>query len=645
MLQAFLIIFSCLYSTLVTADPVLIDRNIQHIDLDERMRFFIDDHQPPLPFDTIANSPTLFKDIKTRSTRFLPSSLPHWGQVEIINRESIPTKVILHAHYAPTQKISVYMMTATSTQAFKFGPWNKPHSKSMKSRLPAISLAIPPGKTTMFIKVETQTSVQMDFTISKPKSFWVRMNSSGIIVNVWYGVFIGLFFYHIFLFSLNPKRVFFYYTALLFFYGMAQSYLHGTAYQIFSNTNPEWIAKLYLSFLILALLSSAQFTRYFLASDKRIPIMSLFLNTACVMCIPALIFTWIDYQWGRFLLTILAVLVSASISLTALISLFNQYIPAYFFSIGWIFYISGNLIQVSVIAGWIPSSVFTEYASLLGSGIEVIILSLAVGYKLRLAESLQRKAEFENTLIQRDLNAAREVQKSFAKKVPNIENYLIESHYQPAIQIGGDWYSFHHDPINHLAFFYIGDVTGHGLASAMVTGSVAGSIQSSTILSQGKEKLDPTSHLKLLASTANKTVLAMAQESRRWMTMNFICIDYQKNHLYFLNAGHPFPLMKSRDRVTPLVARGSPLGVAIDSTWDVLELDIEAGDRILIYTDGLIENLDRRGSSTSIRQLIRVVESLKDSHELKAALLNIVQDFAKTEDTDDSAFIILDRVS
>ncbi|BBA33300.1 PAS domain S-box [Methylocaldum marinum] len=156
-------------------------------------------------------------------------------------------------------------------------------------------------------------------------------------------------------------------------------------------------------------------------------------------------------------------------------------------------------------------------------------------------------------------------------------------------EVGGDYYDYYKAG-GCYAVLVIGDVSGHGVAAGtMVSAAKAGLYPLAT---EGVTR--PAEILRSL----NETILATAHQSLL-MTMGCLSLDSRTGHLRFANAGHVLPYLKRRgDRHwTMIEGGGPPLGKSRDSDYLSVEreLQLDIGDRIFLYTDGVVEQESLRG--------------------------------------------------
>ncbi len=185
--------------------------------------------------------------------------------------------------------------------------------------------------------------------------------------------------------------------------------------------------------------------------------------------------------------------------------------------------------------------------------------------------------------------------------LPVVDDISIGAHYQAAQEqpIGGDWYDAFVLDDSHLALV-IADVAGHGMDAASYMVQIRNVLRTVAF-----EHSQPDDILRRV----NQIVVTLHADRAPMTTCCVALLDLGTLRLSFALAGHFPPLVRARDgaREMPPGRPGPPLGVAADVSYVTSGVDLAPGDRIVLYTDGLIE---RRGESLTvgIERLERAVD-------------------------------------
>jgi sigma-B regulation protein RsbU (phosphoserine phosphatase) len=201
---------------------------------------------------------------------------------------------------------------------------------------------------------------------------------------------------------------------------------------------------------------------------------------------------------------------------------------------------------------------------------------------------LQRK----QTLIDRDLESAAAIQQSLLPdRSPRIENIQVAWRFEPCDQVGGDIFNIHNMDERKVGLYML-DVCGHGVPAALISVAV------SQFLNSGDGLLGNNCELVSPDIVLNRLDEAFPFE-RFDSFFSIICmtLDVQEGLLTYSSAGHPPPvLVRSNGFIETLDHRGPSIGIGSEETIDQQSIKLQAGDKILLYTDGLIENRNSAGA-------------------------------------------------
>jgi serine phosphatase RsbU (regulator of sigma subunit) len=243
--------------------------------------------------------------------------------------------------------------------------------------------------------------------------------------------------------------------------------------------------------------------------------------------------------------------------------------------------------------------------------------------------------------LEDQLRAAQAVQNALLPGVANIPGYAISTHYTSADETGGDWYGYQYDEARGRLYVQIGDVTGHGVPSALVTGAACGAILSAyELLSKGNQD-DEESCLESLVIAANCAVSSAGVKSGRWMTMAFVMIDIKTGSALYANAGHLPVYLRHGDVLKSVIRPSDPLGAL--KKIEFARFQMEPGDILFMMTDGLIENGGQRPEKR-MRELRKIIINAGDEGELKEKVNKNYDDNMKgLKPGDDCTFLALRR--
>jgi steroid delta-isomerase-like uncharacterized protein len=240
--------------------------------------------------------------------------------------------------------------------------------------------------------------------------------------------------------------------------------------------------------------------------------------------------------------------------------------------------------------------------------------------------------------IAQELRVARSIQEaSLPKEVPTLEGWVISPRYQPAREVGGDFYDFHLLSEGRLGLV-VGDATGKGVPAALVMSTTCGMLQ---VTAQALGSSSPGEVL----SQVNETLLARIPQNM-FVTCFYAILDPHSGTLRYANAGHDPPYLHRNGNAEQLKARGMPLGLMPGMGYEEKETILDAGEVTLLYSDGLVEAHDPQGQMFGFPRLGELVaEHAAEEGSLGDFLLRELYTFVGEtwEQEDDITLLTLKR--
>jgi serine phosphatase RsbU (regulator of sigma subunit)/predicted ester cyclase len=227
--------------------------------------------------------------------------------------------------------------------------------------------------------------------------------------------------------------------------------------------------------------------------------------------------------------------------------------------------------------------------------------------------------ERERERIDQELQVARRIQHtSLPKEVPTLEGWQISPFYRPAREVGGDFYDFHFLSEGRLGLV-VGDATGKGVPAALVMSTTCGMLQLAA------RALDSPSPGEVLEQV-NETLLARIPQNM-FVTCFYAILDPESSTLRFANAGHDLPYLWHAGAAQELRARGMPLGLMPGMGYEEKEIELDAGEGVLFYSDGLVEAHDPQGEMFGFPRLRALVAKHNEQGPLGDFLMEELYSF------------------
>lgn len=223
-------------------------------------------------------------------------------------------------------------------------------------------------------------------------------------------------------------------------------------------------------------------------------------------------------------------------------------------------------------------------------------------------------------------------------KPPEYPGYAIASAYLPApeAEIGGDFYDFFVTENGKIAML-IGDVSGKGIPSASLAAATR-----STIRAFAYDMSEPA----LALAHANSALKVAKDDPSLFVTVLLITLDTSTGGFCYSSAGHPPPaIYRARTgEVDFLTVAGLLLGVVDQHDYEESESQLDPGDRLVLYTDGLLE-ARHGGELFGVEGIERVLKESgqRSPDELVEALVRESAEWGGGRRTDDAAVIVVER--
>lgn len=250
----------------------------------------------------------------------------------------------------------------------------------------------------------------------------------------------------------------------------------------------------------------------------------------------------------------------------------------------------------------------------------------------------ERETQRTKELIEGELRVAREIQMSIVPKIfppfperPELDMFAI---LEPAKEVGGDLYDFFLLDDDHLCFT-VGDVSGKGVPASLYM-----AVTKTLIKAKADIKLGPD---EILYRVNNE--LCKDNDSGMFVTEFLGILTISTGELVFSNGGHNIPyLRKQNGEVAPLPkAPGVALGVMEDFEYFCASVQLEAGDSVVLYTDGVTEAMNPAGELLREERLENILRELngKTAQEEVGHILHSTRQFMNGANQADDITILV----
>jgi steroid delta-isomerase-like uncharacterized protein len=259
------------------------------------------------------------------------------------------------------------------------------------------------------------------------------------------------------------------------------------------------------------------------------------------------------------------------------------------------------------------------------------VLTRNLTWRFRVAEAQERER------IEQELQVSRRIQQaSLPEEVPKLEGWQISPYYQPAREVGGDFYDFHLLSEGRLGVV-VGDATGKGVPAALVMSTTLGMLR-----------------LAAQSSSSPGEILERVNEAlfpyippNTFVTCFYAVLDPESGLLRYANAGHDLPYLHHDGEAKELRARGMPLGLMSSMDYEEMELLLEGGEGVFFYSDGLVEAHDPKGGMFGFPRLRALIAEHAEEGSLGDFLMEELYSFVGKgwEQEDDITLLTLRRAA
>jgi sigma-B regulation protein RsbU (phosphoserine phosphatase) len=263
------------------------------------------------------------------------------------------------------------------------------------------------------------------------------------------------------------------------------------------------------------------------------------------------------------------------------------------------------------------------------------IASLRVRNLLLTEDAVRRSLAQDR--IEQELELARRIQLGLLpSKMPEIEGLEIHGYSIPCRQVSGDYYQVVPRKDGKEVLVVLADVAGKGLGASLLMASLEA-------LAIGPIEVGhpPAEICKRISRRLFERTI-----SSRFATMSVVAFNTRSNSFTFASAGHcPMLLIRAEGNVTRLKSTGPPLGLFLNSAYAESRHRLNAGDLLVLYSDGLSEAANPEGIEFGIRRMSRLCRSHRDMPlpEIKSQLEMEIERFVQGHPYEDDRTLVLIR--
>ncbi len=217
---------------------------------------------------------------------------------------------------------------------------------------------------------------------------------------------------------------------------------------------------------------------------------------------------------------------------------------------------------------------------------------------------------------------------------PTIDTLRYSARCRQVRALGGDFYDFVPLPQNRLALA-VGDASGKGLAAALMISNVQSSLRTAALFTGNDGPA--------VLTAVNRQLYESSLEDR-FATLFYRVFDGATRRLQYVNAGHNPPMVIRQDNsIIWLRAGGLPVGIFPNSTYEQGVVQLNPGDLVLGYTDGVIEAVNSADDEWGVKGLRKAAaeRGAQCPDEIVQAIFTSMDDFSRGHQTDDATVVVV----
>lgn len=273
--------------------------------------------------------------------------------------------------------------------------------------------------------------------------------------------------------------------------------------------------------------------------------------------------------------------------------------------------------------------------------VEILEKQIALGRERREVRRHELKDKLERIEIsekvrrqEQDMAEALSIQmRLLPAELPQAPGYEIAAEWRPARIVGGDYYDVLRFDENTLGFC-IADVAGKGMPAALLMSNLQAAVRGLASATVSPEEL----------CDAINRLLCRSLGGDRFITFFYAVLDVPSGRLRYTNAGHPLPLVIRADGShEELREGGSILGVFTGAEFRSGDIQLRGGDRVVLFTDGLLEAHDSDGEEFGSNRILEQGLSLRhnDAARVLDGIFERVREFGGRDFEDDATLLVL----
>jgi two-component system, sensor histidine kinase LadS len=344
----------------------------------------------------------------------------YWVRLRLFNPDSQLREWRLEQGYPLIDSIKLYERRGDQRIERAAGDAMPFDARELSHRNFVFSIQTPPGETVMYLRYETASSMNIHLRLWRPDAFLEAVYAEQIALGLYYGIILVMILYNFFLFLSLRDLSYLYYVFSIAGYALYQLTLNGLSYQ-YLWPNAVWWGNVALPFFMFAGVAGAKlFSRSLLNTAQYAPRLDrILIGLMALTGALAPISLFLPYRIGIIAAALLVLISVVFMAAAGVVTALAGYRPARYYLVAWSMLLLGVLVYVLKTFAILPDNFFTNWSQQIGSALEVILLSLALGARITLLREANEKGQRDLIAKQQEmLELQKNLAGAFARFVP-----------------------------------------------------------------------------------------------------------------------------------------------------------------------------------------------------------------------------------
>ena len=340
-------------------------------------------------------------------TNFGLTGSAFWLRITLDAQPDTPAAWLLEVAYPPLDQIELYTPNPQGGFDRQSGGDLRPFAdRQMPHRNHVFPVTLAPGqKSTVYLRIASEGTLAAPVRLWQPAALWVQDQFEYSVLSLYFGLLLGLFLYNLLLFLSLRDRVYFFYIAFVAWIAMSQAALTGLGAQFFWPQQTWWVSVSIAASNAASGVFAILFARDFLSSRITMPRLDRVLQVQIFLWLltfaSALLLPYVIAVWA---VTILAAITVTSLVVVGVLSVRKKHPGAVYFLVAWTVLLLGVAVLALHNTGFLPSNALTVNALMIGSALEMVLLSFGLANRINVAiaekEQAQARSEVDHAMVE-----------------------------------------------------------------------------------------------------------------------------------------------------------------------------------------------------------------------------------------------------